>query len=167
MVTVQLKGNPWNLTGSIPEKGKKAPPIEGVDADLKNRSLSEFQGKKKIICFVPSLDTPVCSESARKFNKKIQSKENVVVLYLSFDLPFALKRACSKEDNDLKHLLLLSLFKSKKPAEDYGVLIQNGPLSGLCARAVFVLDENDITIYSELVTELSHEPNYEKALSQV
>ncbi len=167
MVMIKLKGTPWNTNGVLPKKGEIAPAFCGLDMDLKERKLDEFKGEKKIICFVPSLDTPVCHLSAEKFNQLVRKKENTVVLYASFDLPFALKRVCLSKDGDLKHIILVSLFRSKKTAEDYGVLVQDGPLAGLCARAVIALDENDHVIYAELVEELSHEPNYDQVLALV
>jgi thiol peroxidase len=128
--------------------------------------LGDFKGKKKIICFVPSLDTAVCSMSAQKFSKAVKERPEVVVIYMSADTPFALKRVCVAE-NGIVNIIPLSLVRSKKSAEEYGVLLQDGPLAGICARAVVVLDENDHVIYTELVDEITHEPDYDKALTFV
>ena len=163
MAQVKLKGSPIHTNGMIPQKGQKAPAICGVDTDLKDRSLADFRGKKKIICFVPSLDTSVCSTSAKKFSDAVKTKKNIAVIYISADTPFAMKRTCM----ELDAITPLSLVRSKKTAEDYGVLLQDGPLAGFCARAVVVLDENDHVVYTQLVDEVSHEPDYDKALAHV
>lgn len=163
MSEIQLKGKTVHTSGSLPQKGQKAPPISGVDPELKKRSLADFEGKKKIVCFVPSLDTSLCAESAKIFSDAAKNKSNLAVIYLSVDTPFAMKRTCA----DLAVVSPLSLTPSKKTAEDYGVLLVDGPLMGFCARAVFVLDENDVVIYSQLVPEITQEPDYHQALSLV
>ena len=162
MAKITLKGNPIHTSGSLPSLGSKAPEFKLVDRDLKDRALSEFKGKRKLISIVPSLDTSVCSTSAKKFNEKASALPNTVILVVSADLPFAQARLCGAEH--LNNLVTLSLMRSKKFAEDYGVLIIDGPLAGLCARAVIVLDEHDKIIYTELVPEIAEEPNYKKAL---
>ncbi len=164
MAQVKLKGSPFKTNGELPKKGQKAPGIHGVDSELKEKTLADFQGKKKIICFVPSFDTPVCSMSAKKFSEAVGQRPDTVVVYISADLPFALKRSCTAE-NGMKNITALSLVRSKKTAEDYGVLLQNGPLEGLCARAVVVVDANDTVLYTQLVDEITTEPDYDKALS--
>ncbi len=161
MEKITLKGQPVQVLGSIPRTGATAPALTGIDMELKEHTLSDFKGKKKVICFVPSLDTSVCSLSIQKFNQKIAGKKNAAVIYCSMDLPFALKRLCSAYE----HVTPLSLFRTPHIAEAYGALQGDGPLKGLCARAVFVLDENDHVLYHELVKEITHEPDYEKALS--
>jgi thioredoxin-dependent peroxiredoxin len=163
MTEVKLKGSPVHTNGNLPKKGQKAPEIHGTDTELKEKSLSDFKGKKKIICFVPSLDTAVCSMSAQKFSEAVKKHPNVVVLYISVDTPFALKRVCIAE-NGITQITPLSLVKSKKTAEDWGVLIKDGPLAGVCARAVVVLDDKDHVVYSQLVDEITHEPDYNQAL---
>jgi thioredoxin-dependent peroxiredoxin len=163
MAKVKLKGTPVHTNGKLPKKGQKAPKINGVDTDLKDRSLTDFKGKKKIICFVPSLDTSTCSTSAHKFSKAVKKKANTAVIYISADTPFAMKRICM----DLSNVTPLSLIRSKKTAEEFGVLLTDGPLAGFCARAVVVLDEKDRVVYSQLVDEISTEPDYDKALSHV
>jgi thiol peroxidase len=161
MEKVTLKGHLINLVGSIPIVGSKAPALFGVDPEWKERELHSFKEKKKIICFVPSLDTPICSISAQKFNEKVQGA--AAIIYCSMDLPFALKRLCE----GFKHVTPLSLFRSAQVAEAFGVLQNSGPLKGLCARAVFVLDESDTILYYELVQEITNEPNYDQALKFV
>ncbi len=162
MAKITLKGNPIHTNGNLPSVGTKAPDFQLVDADLNNRSLKDFKGKRKMIYIVPSLDTSVCSTSARKFNEQIQSHPEITVLVVSADLPFAQKRFCSVEN--VANIVPLSMMRSKEFAKAYGVLIEDGPLAGICARAVVVLDENDNVIYVEQVPEIAQEPNYDKAL---
>ena len=164
MAQVKLKGSPCKTNGELPKKGQKAPEIHGVDSELKEKMLGDFRGKKKIICFVPSLDTAVCSMSAKKFSEAANERSDLAVVYISADLPFALKRTCTVE-NGMKNITALSLVRSKKTAEDYGVLLQDGPLAGLCTRAVVVVDANDTVLYTQLVDEITTEPDYDKALS--
>lgn len=162
MAKVTLKGNSIHTSGQLPAKEAKAPDFQLVDQDLTNRSLKDFKGKKKILSIVPSLDTSVCSLSAKKFNEAMKTHPDIMVLVISADSPFAQKRICGAEG--LKNILPLSMMRSKDFATDYGVLIMDGPLAGICARAVVVLDENDRVIYTELVPEITQEPNYDAAL---
>ena len=162
MATITLKGNKIHTNGTLPSTHSKAPDFKLVDQDLNDRTLKDFKGKKKLIYMVPSLDTSVCSLSTKKFNDQIKKHPEVAVLVISADLPFAQKRYCGIEE--VKNLKTLSMMRNKDFAKEYGVLIEDGPLAGLCARSVLVLDENDQVIYSELVPEISHEPNYDKAL---
>lgn len=164
MTIVKLKGQPIHTSGAQPAMGSSAPMVIGIDADLKERSLKEFEGKKKIVCFVPSLDTPVCSISAQKFNQKIEEKKNSVVIYCSMDLPFALQRICMNDKARYGHIKFLSLFRNRQVAEAFGVYLTDGPVAGLCARAVFVLDGENKVLYNELVSEITQEPDYNKAL---
>jgi len=167
MAEVKLKGTATQTNGKLPAKGQKAPEIRCVDVELKEKTLADFKGQKKIVCFVPSLDTAVCSMSAQKFSEAVKKIPNTVVLYVSVDTPFALKRVCVAEngqENGMSRIIPLSLLRSKKTAEDYGVLIKDGPLAGVCARGVVVLDANDQVIYSQLVDEITTEPNYDAAL---
>ncbi|HEX2578898.1 MAG TPA: thiol peroxidase [Rhabdochlamydiaceae bacterium] len=166
MAEVKLKGNPVQTNGKLPSKGQKAPEIRGIDTDLKEKTLADFKGKKKIVCFVPSLDTAICSMSAQKFSEAVKKLPDTVVIYLSVDTPFALKRVCVAE-NGMGRIIPLSLLRSKKTAEDYGVLIKNGPLMGVCARSVVVLDAADHVIYSQLVDEITTEPDYDAALKVI
>jgi thiol peroxidase len=162
MAQITLKGKPIHTNGNLPSIGEKAPDFVLVDSGLNNRSLKDFKGKRKMIYSVPSLDTPTCSISTKKFNEQIKAHPEVVVLVASIDSPFAQKRVCSQEN--ISNIVALSMVRSKEFAESYGILIEDGPLAGICARAVVVLDENDKVLYTELVPEISQEPNYEKAL---
>ena len=169
MTEIKLKGSSVHTNGKLPSKGQKAPEIRGVDTGLKEKTLADFKGKKKIVCFVPSLDTGVCSTSAKKFSeavKKLPELPGTVVLYVSADTPFALGRVCVAE-NGMGQIIPLSLIRSKKTAEDYGVLLEDGGLAGLCARAVVVLDANDQVVYTQLVDEITTEPDYDQALKAV
>ncbi len=165
MAQVTLRGTPIHTNGDVPAVGAKAPDFKLVNGDLKDVSLADYKGKKKILNIVPSLDTPTCATSTRKFNQSAGSLPNTVVLVVSADLPFASKRFCTTEG--LANVVPLSLMRSKAFAKDYGVLLQDGPLEGITARAVVVLDENDKVVYRQLVPEIGQEPDYEGALKAV
>jgi thiol peroxidase len=165
MAKITLKGSPIRTNGSLPSIGAKAPDFQLVNGDLNDRSLKDFKGKRKMIYIVPSLDTSVCSTSTKKFNEQIKTHPEITVLVVSADLPFAQKRACSQEN--IANIITLSMMRSKEFAKAYGVLIEDGPLAGICARAVVILDENDNVIYTELVPEIAQEPNYDKALQML
>lgn len=162
MAQVTLKGNPIHTSGELPAVGAKAPDFKLTAGDLKDVSLAEWKGKRKILNIVPSLDTAVCATSTRKFNEKAGQLANTVVLVVSADLPFAAKRFCTTEG--LANVVTLSLMRDKKFAQDYGVLLTDGPLAGLCGRAVVVLDADDKVIHRELVPEIGQEPDYDAAL---
>jgi thiol peroxidase len=162
MATVTLGGEPIAIGGNFPRPGDSAHSFMLVDKDLKDVSLSSFWGKRKILNIVPSLDTPVCQASARKFNEAVATIPNTIVLTISADLPFAQNRFCGAEG--LKHVITLSTLRGRDFHKDYGVMIMDPPLAGLTARAVIVLDENDKVVWSELVPEIKQEPNYEAAL---
>lgn len=161
MAQITLKGNPIHTIGDLPKVGSKAPDFKLVDTDLKDVTLADFRGKKKLLNIVPSLDTPVCATSTKKFNERARGE--AVMLIISADLPFAQKRFCDMEKAD--NVKTLSMMRDRNFAKDYGVLITDGPLAGICARAVVVLDENDVVKYTELVPEIAQEPNYDKALA--
>ncbi len=163
MAQVTLKGNPIHTNGELPAVGAKAPDFKLTGGDLKDVSLADYKGKKKILNIVPSLDTPTCATSTRKFNQSAGQLPNTVVLVVSADLPFAAKRFCTTEG--LQNVIPLSLMRDKNFAKDYGVLIQDGGLAGVCARAVVVIDEKDQVVYRQLVPEIGQEPDYEKALA--
>jgi thiol peroxidase len=165
MAQVTLKGNPIQTNGELPAVGAKAPDFKLTTGDLKDVSLADYKGKKKILNVVPSLDTAVCATSTRKFNQSAGQLPNTVVLVVSADLPFASKRFCTTEG--LQNVVPLSLMRDKGFAKDYGVLIQDGPLTGICARAVVVLDENDKVVHRQLVPEIGQEPDYDQALAAV
>ncbi len=163
MANLMINGNPIHTNGELPQIGAQAPDFLLIDRDLTEKSLRDFRGKRKLISFVPSLDTGVCSLSTKKFNEVLESHPEVIALVVSCDLPFAQKRMCSQEQ--IANIIPLSMMRNKNCASDYGILIQDGPLAGICARAVFVLDEESKVVYSELVPDIVQEPNYEKALA--
>lgn len=165
MAQVTLKGNPIHTNGELPAVGTKAPDFKLTTTDLKDVTLADYKGKKKILNIVPSLDTAVCATSTRKFNEAASKLANTVILVISADLPFASGRFCSTEG--LKNVVPLSLIRGKHFAKDYGVFLEDGPLAGITARAVVVLDENDKVVYTQLVPEIGQEPDYEKALAAV
>lgn len=162
MSTVTFKGTPIQLAGSFPTVGKQAPEFKLVAGDLSDKQLEDFKGKTKVLNIVPSLDTPVCAISARKFNEAVGIRENVVLLNISADLPFAQGRFC--ESNALRNIVTLSTFRAATFGKDYGVQIAEGPLAGLTARAVIVIDASNKVTYTELVPEIAQEPNYDAAL---
>lgn len=163
MATVTLGGNPIHLGGRFPQAGDAAPAFSLVATDLRDLSLKDFAGKRKVLNIVPSLDTPTCATSTRKFNEQAGSLPNTVVLVISADLPFAMKRFCETEG--LKNVVSLSTMRGRAFMQDYGVGIEDGPLAGLTARAVVVVDENDKVVYTELVPEIKSEPDYAHALA--
>ena len=163
MATVTLKGNPIDVAGSFPQKGQKGPAFKLVAKDLTDVSLAAYAGKRKVLNIVPSLDTAVCATSTRKFNEKAGSLANAVVLVISADLPFAAGRFCSTEG--LNNVVTLSTLRGREFMRAYGVEITSGPLAGVTARGVVVLDENDTVLHAELVPEITQEPNYDAALA--
>lgn len=162
MATITLKGNPIQTSGELPSKGSLAPGFRLVAADLKDVSLHDYAGKKKILNIFPSVDTPTCATSVRKFNQSASQLKDAVVLCISADLPFAQKRFCGAEGLD--NVVTLSTMRGHSFSKDYGVLIETGPLAGLAARSVVVLNQDNEVLYSELVKEIADEPNYEAAL---
>jgi thiol peroxidase len=165
MATTKFKGNPVTTNGELPKVGAKAPDFHLVDVGLKDVRLADFAGKKKILSIVHSLDTGVCATSAKKFNDFAKTHPDVAVLTISADLPFAQGRFCAAEG--IENVKTLSMMRSRNFAKDYGVLLQDGPLAGICARSVVVLDENDKVLYTELPPEITQEPNYEAAIAAV
>jgi len=163
--TVTLAGEPVAVGGDFPRPGDKAPSFMLVDKDLKDVALSNFYGKRKVLDIAPSLDTSVCQATVRRFNSEAATLPNTVVLVISADLPFAQARFCGAEG--LSNVITLSTMRGRDFHKQYGVMIMDPPLSGLLARAVIVLDENDRVVYSQLVPEITHEPNYEAALAAV
>ena len=152
--TVHFQGNPVTVANSIPQAGSKAQTFTLVAKDLSDVTLGQFAGKRKVLNIFPSIDTGVCAASVRKFNQLATEIDNTVVLCISADLPFAQSRFCT-----------LSTFRNAEFLQAYGVAIADGPLKGLAARAVVVIDENDNVIFSQLVDEITTEPDYEAALA--
>ena len=163
MATVTLGGNPINVAGNFPKPGDKAPDFSLTNKDLTDVGLGSYAGKRKVLNIVPSLDTPTCATSTRKFNANAGGLANTVVLVVSADLPFAMSRFCATEG--LKNVETLSTFRNPEFATKYGVNITEGPLRGVTARGVVVLDESNKVIHSELVPEIKNEPNYDAALA--
>jgi len=162
MAQITLKGTPTHTNGNLPKVGSKAPDFRLTDKDLNDCGLASWAGKKKLISIVPSLDTPVCAMSTKKFNDHARAHPDTVILTVAADLPFAMKRFCGNEG--LENVVPLSLMRDRKFAEDYGVLITDGPLAGITARAIVVLGADDVVRYTELVPEIAQEPDYDAAL---
>lgn len=163
MAEITLKGNPIHTNGELPALGSTAPDFRLTNKDLADVGLDGFAGKSKILSIVPSLDTGVCAESTRKFNQLVASRDDVVVLVISADLPFAQSRFCGAEGIDRVHTL--SMMRSRNFAKDYGILIQDGPLAGITARGIVVLDAGNKVLHTELVPEIGQEPNYDAAFA--
>ena len=161
--TVHFQGNPVTVANSIPQAGSKAQAFTLVAKDLSDVTLAQFAGKRKVLNIFPSIDTGVCAASVRKFNQLATEIDNPVVLCISADLPFAQSRFCGAEG--LNNVITLSTFRNAEFLQAYGVAIADGPLKGLAARAVVVIDENDNVIFSQLVDEITTEPDYETALA--
>ncbi len=162
MAKITLQGNEIHTNGNLPEVGSVAPDFMLVNKDLENVSLSSFPGKKKIISIVPSLDTPVCATSTKKFNDFAKEHGDIVVLVVAADLPFAMSRFCGAEGVD--NVVPLSIMRSNEFSSDYGVLIEDGPLAGITARALMVLDQDNAVVHTELVSEIADEPDYDAAI---
>ena len=163
MAKITLQGKEINTNGELPKAGDTAPDFSLVNAKLGDVSLASYKGKKKLLNIVPSLDTEVCAISTKKFNDAAKEKSDAVFLMISADLPFAMSRFCKTEGTN--NVITLSMMRSRKFAKDYGVLIEDGPLAGITARAVVVIDENNKVIHSELVSEIAQEPDYDAALA--
>jgi thiol peroxidase len=162
MAKITLQGDAINTNGELPAIGSEAPDFKLVDAELNDRTLDDYAGKKKLLNIVPSLDTPVCATSTKYFNDAAKGRDDVVMLIISADLPFASGRFCTGEN--LENVVPLSMMRSKNFAKDYGILITDGPLAGITGRAVVVLDESNNVVYTELVPEIAQEPDYDKAI---
>ena len=163
MAQITLKGNAVNTVGDLPAAGSKAPDFLLTRGDLSDVSLKDFSGKRKVLNIVPSLDTGTCAASARRFNQEIDKMDNAVVLTVSEDLPFAQTRFC--EANGVDKVITLSQLRNKEFGKAYGIEFADGPLAGILARAVVVLDENDTVTYTQLVPEITEEPNYDEVLA--
>jgi len=162
MSQVTFKGQPIQVDGQFPAVGASAPAFSLVGGDLADVALSGFAGKRKVLNIFPSVDTGVCAASVRRFNELAGGLANTVVLCISADLPFAQARFCGAEGLD--KVINLSLMRGRQFLGDYGVAIASGPLAGLAARAVVVLDEHDKVLHAELVGEIAQEPDYDAAL---
>lgn len=160
---VTLGGNPITIGGRFPVKGEQAPAFTLVSKELGEVSLASLAGQRKILNIFPSIDTPTCATSVRQFNQAAGQLENTAVLCISADLPFAQSRFCGAEG--LANVQTLSTLRGREFLRNYGVAIESGPLSGLAARAVVVLDTDDRVLHAELVPEIKEEPDYAAALA--
>ena len=163
MAHTALQGNPVQLSGDLPTVGSSAPDFSLTAGDLSDVSLASYAGKKKLLNIVPSLDTGVCAASTKKFNDMMAGRADAVALVISADLPFASGRFCGAEG--ITNVINLSMMRSRNFAKDYGVLINDGPLAGITARAVVVLDANNQVVYTQLVPEITQEPDYDAAMA--
>ncbi|NNT92859.1 thiol peroxidase [Stutzerimonas nitrititolerans] len=165
MTEVTLKGSPIEIAGDFPQAGQQAKPFRLVGTDLSDVELASFVGKRKVLNIFPSVDTPTCATSVRKFNAQANDLANTVVVCISADLPFAQARFCGAEG--LANVINLSTMRGSQFLRDYGVAITSGPLAGLAARAVVVIDEQNKVLHSELVAEIGNEPDYESAIASL
>jgi thioredoxin-dependent peroxiredoxin len=163
MAEITRKGIPIHTNGELPAVGSTAPDFRLTKNDLSDVGLADFAGKSKILSIVPSLDTGTCADSTRRFDQLVANRDDVVVLVISADLPFAQGRFCSAEGID--RVQTLSMMRSRNFAKDYGVLVQDGPTAGITARAVVVLDAENRVLHAELVPETSQEPDYDAAFA--
>lgn len=163
MATVYFNGTPIEVYGELPAVGTQAPDFRLTSNALADVTLEDFKGKRVVLNIFPSLDTDVCAASVRRFNVEAAKLENVAVVCVSMDLPFAMSRFCTI--NDIENVVPASAFRSPEFGKDYGVIMVDGPLKGLLARAVVVIDENGKVVYRQLVEEITKEPDYEAAIS--
>ena len=162
MTAVTLNGKPINTNGDLPAVGNTAPDFSLTNGKLEDVSLADFGGKKKVLNIVVSLDTGICETSAKTFSDRLGDRDDVVVLVISADLPFAQDRVCKAADAD--KVTTLSMMRDKSFAQDYGILLVDGPLAGLAMRAIVVLDENNKVLHSRLSPELAEDPDYDAAI---
>ncbi len=165
MTQITFRGTLVNTIGELPKKGEDAPDFILTKTDLSDISLKDFTGKKVVLNIFPSIDTPVCATSVRRFNEEISKHENADVICASMDLPFAHTRFCGAEG--LENVISASEMRNREFGHRYGVRIVDGPISGLLARAVVVIDEKGKIIYTQMVKEIGDEPDYEKALNML
>ncbi|MBF0141854.1 MAG: thiol peroxidase [Magnetococcales bacterium] len=165
MAKITLKGNPINTCGTLPAVGSKAPDFKLTKTDLADVSLKDFAGKKIVLNIFPSIDTPVCAASVRRFNADVSKMGNAVVLCVSLDLPFAHARFCGAEG--LTNVISVSELRERGFGEKYGVRVVDGPLAGLLCRAVVVIDAQGNVAYTQQVPEIVEEPKYEEVLKHI
>lgn len=165
MAKISFKGGEVNTIGNLPQVGTQAPNFKLVNGQLSEVSLADYKGKTVVLNIFPSLDTGVCAASVRKFNQEAVKLNNTVVLAVSADLPFAAGRFCTAEG--IENVTPVSVFRSQEFGKDYGVLMTDGPLKGLLARAVVIIDPKGNISYIELVPEITQEPNYQTAINSI
>lgn len=163
MSTITFHGDRAQTNGELPKIGSLAPDFRLVNKDLGDVTLADYEGKKKLLNIVPSLDTGVCATSTKRFNEFAKQRDDVTVMVISADLPFAQSRFCA--DESVENVIALSMMRSRNFAKDYGVLIDNGALAGITARAVLVLDAENRVVYTQLVPEIAQEPDYDAAIA--
>lgn len=163
MAKITLKDNEIETIGSLPAVGSEAPAFTLVKTDLSETSLADYRGKTVVLNIFPSIDTGICAASARRFNSEASSRDEAVVLCISADLPFAHGRFCEAEG--LKDVIPVSVFRNAEFGKDYGQTITTGPLAGVLARAVVVVDPEGKVTYTEQVPEITQEPDYDTALA--
>ena len=165
MAKTKLQGSDCNTIGDIPAVGTQAPDFLLLDDKLTEQTLASYSGSPKLLYVVPSLDTMLCAKTAKELDELAQQTSDIHFIVISSDLPFAQQRFCKQ--NKLKHIKTLSLMRSRKFAKDYGVLLIDGPLAGLTARAVFALDAHNKIVYNELVNDIAKAPDFAKALKSL
>ncbi len=163
MASITLRGTENHTNGALPAVDSAAPDFSLTNGDLGDVSLADYAGKRILLNIVPSLDTPTCATSTRKFNEETSQVEGAAILVIAADLPFAMGRFCTTEG--IENVAPLSLMRSRKFAKDYGVLITDGPLAGITARAIVVIDAEGKVAYTEMVPEIAQEPDYDAALA--
>ncbi|MFD2518421.1 thiol peroxidase [Salinimicrobium flavum] len=162
MSQITFKGKPVTTYGHLPEKGERAPHFELLKSDLSVATLQDYKGKRVVMNIFPSIDTNFCATSVRNFSQKVTEMDNVVLLNISRDLPFAQERF--KKENELSNIINLSDFRERNFGKDYGLEMIDGPWEGLLSRVVIVLDETGKILYTEQVKEINQEPDYLEAL---
>lgn len=162
METVYFQGTPCHTYGTMPRTGEKAPCFTLVSSDLREIRCTDYQGTRVVLNIFPSLDTPVCATSVRRFNKEATEFPDVKIINVSMDLPFAAQRFCTAEG--IRDAVVASAFRSPLFGQKYGLQLIDGPLAGLLARAVIIMDRDRRIVYEELVGEIANEPNYKAAL---
>ena len=165
MATFTIKGKEFTTNGDLPAVGSPAPDFKLTNSRLKDKTLADFKGKKKVIYTVTSLDTDVCEQTAKAFSEAFDQHDGAELLIISGDLPFAQSKVANEKN--ISNATMLSEMRNRNFAKDYGVLIQNGPLAGLMARAVIIIDENDKVSYTQFVKEITEAPDYNSALSAI
>ncbi|NDW19496.1 thiol peroxidase [Dysgonomonas sp. 216] len=165
MSKITFKGNTVNTSGELPKAGSPAPVFSLVKNDLSEVKLSDLKGKNIVLNIFPSLDTSVCAASVRRFNKEAANMPNTIVLAVSADLPFASARFCTAEG--IENVVPASVFRNPEFAKDYGVLMTDGPLKGLLARSIVVINPEGNISYTELVSEVTQEPNYQATINSI
>lgn len=165
MATVKFKGNDLKTSGDLPKEGQKAPEFSLVKSDLSTLKLSDLKGKKVVFNIFPSVDTDVCANQLRTFCQKLSDRDDLALVFASMDLPFAFNRFCAAEN--ISNAITASDFRDQSLAQNYGVKLTEGPIAGLYARAVLVIDEDGNVVHSQLVDEITEEPDYDKAIAAV